>query len=93
MLARVSDLRKDGRISVRRRGVLVKLCKPQQDERADLPSIGPSTVAEAHAAGLAGIAIEAGRALVLERTRLVEAADRSGMFVLGIERNLRRERE
>jgi UDP-2,3-diacylglucosamine hydrolase len=92
MLARVADLRKDGRISIRRRGVLVKLCKPQQDERADLPSIGPSTVAGAHAAGLAGIAVEAGRALVLERARLVEEADRSGLFILGIERDGRRDR-
>ncbi|MQW87170.1 LpxI family protein [Sinorhizobium saheli] len=87
MLARVADLRADGRISARRRGVLVKLCKPQQDERADLPSIGPSTVAGAEAAGLAGIAVEAGRALVLERPRLVEAADESGLFILGIERD------
>lgn len=87
MLARVADLRADGRISARRRGVLVKLCKPQQDERADLPSIGPSTVAGAEAAGLAGIAVEAGRALVLERPRLVEAADGSGLFILGIERD------
>ncbi|MGN7753572.1 LpxI family protein [Sinorhizobium sp. 22678] len=92
MLARVADLRKDGRISNRRRGVLVKLCKPQQDERADLPSIGPSTVAGAHAAGLAGIALEAGRALVLDRARLVEEADRSGLFVLGIERDCRKDR-
>jgi DUF1009 family protein len=41
MLERVADLRAAGRISTRRRGVLVKLCKPQQDLRADLPSIGP----------------------------------------------------
>ncbi len=40
MLERVASLRADGRISTRRRGVLVKLCKPQQDVRADLPSIG-----------------------------------------------------
>ncbi|MCA1366014.1 LpxI family protein [Bradyrhizobium sp. BRP14] len=92
MLERVAALKVDGRISARRRGVLVKLCKPQQDERADLPSIGPSTVAGAAAAGLAGIAVEAGRALVLERARVVEAADKEGLFILGIERNGRRGR-
>jgi lipid-A-disaccharide synthase len=41
-------------------------------------------VTNAHAAGLAGIAIEAGRSLVLEREQLVAAADRLGLFVTGI---------
>ncbi|RVI04901.1 DUF1009 domain-containing protein, partial [Sinorhizobium meliloti] len=45
-----------------------------------------------HAAGLAGIAVEAGRARILERARLVEEADRSGLFILGIERDGRRDR-
>ncbi|ASY62805.1 protein of unknown function DUF1009 [Sinorhizobium sojae CCBAU 05684] len=89
MLARVAALKAGGRVSARRRGVLVKLCKPQQDERADLPAIGPSTVAAAEAAGLAGIAVEAGRALVVERSAVVEAANRSGLFVIGIEREAR----
>ena len=86
MIARVAGLRRDGRISQRRRGVLVKLCKPQQDLRADLPSIGPSTVESAFAAGLAGIAEEAGRALVLERAATLESADRLGLFVTGLDR-------
>lgn len=85
MLKRVAELRAVGRLSSGGGGVLVKLCKPGQDERADLPSIGPSTVVNAHAAGLSGIAIEAGRALVLERQRVVEEADRLGLFVTGIE--------
>lgn len=86
MLERVARLRVDGRISTRRRGVLVKLCKPQQDERADLPSIGPSTIAKAAAAGLAGVAVEAGRALVLERGELIASADKAGLFVIGVDR-------
>jgi len=85
MLARVADLRAGKRLSSGSGGVLVKLCKPGQDERADLPSIGPETVINAHAAGLSGIAIEAGRALVLEREQVMAAADRLGLFVTGIE--------
>ncbi len=54
MLERVASLRGAGRISPRRRGVLVKLCKPQQDVRADLPSIGLSTVNECQGGGLGG---------------------------------------
>ncbi len=86
MLQRVAQLRADGRISGRRKGVLVKLCKPQQDQRADLPSIGPSTVFGASEAGLAGIAVEAGRALVLERDAMLAAARAHGIFVTGIDR-------
>jgi len=84
MLDRVAGLRASKRLSASRGGVLVKLCKPGQDERADLPSIGPDTVTNAHAAGLAGIAVEAGRALVLERETVIAEADRLGLFVIGI---------
>ena len=87
MLARVASLRAEGRISKRRKGVLVKLCKPQQDLRADLPTIGVSTVTNAQAAGLAGIAVEAGRALVVEREAVMAAADAAGLFVVGIDRS------
>jgi len=86
MLARVATLRIEGRISARRRGVLVKLCKPQQDLRADLPSIGASTIEGARVAGLAGIAVEAGRALVLERSEMISQANDAGIFVTGIDR-------
>lgn len=88
MLQRVAALRAAGRISARRKGVLVKLCKPQQDIRADLPTIGPSTVRNAVAAGLAGIAIEAGRALVLDRDEMIALADAEGIFVCGIDAGL-----
>ncbi|MBA4798011.1 MAG: LpxI family protein [Rhizobiales bacterium] len=87
MLARVASLRAEGRISKRRKGVLVKLCKPQQDLRADLPTIGVSTVTNAQTAGLAGIAVEAGRALVVEREAVMAAADAAGLFVVGIDRS------
>lgn len=87
MLERVATLRVDQRISARRGGVLVKLCKTGQDMRADLPAIGLSTVEKAEAAGLSGIALEAGRALVLERAAVVAFADAAGLFVIGIDRN------
>jgi DUF1009 family protein len=89
MLQRVAELRAAGRVSARRRGVLVKLCKPQQDMRADLPTIGLSTLENARLAGLAGIAVEAGRALVLDEAQLVAAADAAGMFVVGIDLSLK----
>lgn len=65
-------------------GVLVKTCKPGQEMRADLPTIGPGTVAGAAAAGLGGIAVEAGRALVVDRQKVIRDADAAGLFVVGV---------
>jgi DUF1009 family protein len=64
--------------------VLVKVRKPQQDVRLDLPAIGTDTVAAAAAAGLRGIAVEAGGTLTLGRDRVAAAADAAGLFVAGI---------
>ena len=68
---------------VRRNGVLVKRPKPGQEMRVDLPTIGCETVARAAAAGLAGIAVEAGRALVVDAEATARAADEAGLFVYG----------
>lgn len=79
LLARCGLLRREGP-----GGVLVKLKKPNQERRADLPTIGLQTLHAAAEAGLRGIAIEAGGALVLDRDAMVEAADEAGLFVVGI---------
>lgn len=65
-------------------GVLVKIAKPGQDRRIDLPTVGPDTVEYAAAAGLRGIAIEAGGALVVDRDAVVRVADTFGLFVIAI---------
>ena len=68
-----------------RGAVLVKLAKPGQEMRIDLPTIGPETVRRADAAGLAGIGVGAGAAIVLERARLASEADAAGLFVIGLD--------
>ncbi|CAK0762823.1 UDP-2,3-diacylglucosamine pyrophosphatase LpxI [uncultured Gammaproteobacteria bacterium] len=65
-------------------GVLVKMRKPKQDHRLDLPTIGETTVAQAAAAGLRGIVVEAGGSLILGRAAVAAAADRVGLFVIGV---------
>ncbi|VBB69435.1 UDP-2,3-diacylglucosamine pyrophosphatase [invertebrate metagenome] len=65
-------------------GVLVKVCKPSQERRADLPTIGITTLDNVAAAGLRGIAIEAGGTLVVNRQAVIERANRLGVFVVGI---------
>ncbi len=65
-------------------GVLVKIPKPGQDRRVDLPAIGPETMRRALEAGLSGVAVLSGATLFAERRRAIELADESGLFVLGI---------
>lgn len=66
-----------------RKGVLVKRCKPRQEQRIDLPTIGVETLEGAARAGLAGVVGEAGRTLIMDRAAVIEAADRLGLFVFG----------
>jgi UDP-2,3-diacylglucosamine hydrolase len=65
----------------RDKGVMYKAPKPGQDRRIDLPTLGPATIAGASAAGLAGIAFEAGGTLLLDRPTMIAEADRLGLFL------------
>jgi UDP-2,3-diacylglucosamine hydrolase len=65
------------------RGVLYKAPKPGQDWRIDLPAIGTDTVRGARGAGLAGIVVEAGGVLLLDREAIVAACDAAGLFLWG----------
>lgn len=78
LLRRVAEAQGEG-------GVLVKLAKPQQDRRLDLPVIGPETILAAVEARLSGIAIEAGAAILARRDRLIAAADAAGLFIVGFD--------
>lgn len=85
MLARVAELRANGRIGVARgAGVLVKAPKPGQDQRFDLPSIGPQTVTGVARAGLAGIAVVSEKTVIADAESVVREADRTGIFVVGV---------
>lgn len=88
MLERVASLPEDVRGTASARdGVLVKLSKPGQERRVDMPTIGVDTVEKAAAAGLAGIAVEAGGTLVVDGEAVAKAANRSGLFVVGLGRS------
>ncbi|KXV60528.1 UDP-2,3-diacylglucosamine pyrophosphatase [Acetobacter senegalensis] len=79
MLARAGECRQPGD-----GGVLVKMLKPGQEKRADMPTIGPATVRNADAAGLKGIAFEAGHTLMTDREACIAAADQAGLFLIAI---------
>jgi hypothetical protein len=85
MLEHLADLRRKGRIRFPDgAGVLIKAAKAGQDHRLDLPSIGPQTVEGVARAGLAGIAVVAGTAVVAEPEHITAAADQAKIFVAGI---------
>lgn len=63
------------------KGVFYKAPKPAQDLRIDLPAIGIETVKNAAAAGLAGIAWQAGGVMLLDRAAVVAAAQEAGLFL------------
>jgi DUF1009 family protein len=65
-----------------RRGVLAKRPKPIQERRIDLPVVGVDTVRLCDAAGLAGIVLEAGGALVVDREAVIRELDARGLFML-----------
>lgn len=77
--------------AIRRGGALgregacvVKVAKPTQDPRFDLPAVGPQTVAVLAQVRAAVLAVEAGRTLLLEREELIKIADGQDICVLGL---------
>ncbi|MEL6369270.1 MAG: UDP-2,3-diacylglucosamine diphosphatase LpxI [Pseudomonadota bacterium] len=64
-------------------GVLVKCPKPSQELRVDLPTVGVETLKGAKAAGLSGVAVAAGRALLMDRQAAIAYADEHGLFLFG----------
>ncbi|MCG8589334.1 MAG: UDP-2,3-diacylglucosamine diphosphatase LpxI [Proteobacteria bacterium] len=64
--------------------VVVKVAKPNQDPRFDLPAIGPATLAAAAAAKVAVLGFEARGTVVLERSQLVARADGDGIALVGL---------
>jgi len=82
LLKRCATLRREGP-----GGVLIKIEKPGQERRADQPTIGLRTVELAAETGLLGIAVEADATIILDRQQVIRAADRAGLFVVGVRRS------
>jgi DUF1009 family protein len=76
LIERCADYRKAEDSSV-----LVKMIKPEQDRRLDVPTIGVETVKNAAKAKMAGIAIEKNQVIILEPENVIETANNLGLFV------------
>ena len=79
LIKRTANLKRKGK-----GGVLVKVAKPQQDRRVDLPTIGPKTIQAVSDAGFHGVAVESGGALLVEQEEMIALANRLGVFVMGV---------
>jgi DUF1009 family protein len=64
--------------------VIVKVSKPGQDRRFDLPAVGPGTIKIMAEVGATVIAVEARSSLLLDREELLRDADRAGIAVIGV---------
>lgn len=77
LILRAGGLKREGPAPI-----LVKAPKPAQSNLVDLPAIGPKTVETARAAGLRGLAFQAGGTILLERDTTIAAAEAAGIFLL-----------
>ena len=64
---------------------LVKVAKPQQDMRFDVPTIGTSTIENLHKAGARVLAIEAQKTIVVDQAEVIALADRYGLAIVAVE--------
>jgi len=65
---------------------LVKVAKPKQDMRFDVPVVGLSTIQAMQAAGASALSVDAGRTLMFEREALIASADEAGISIIGREK-------
>lgn len=80
MLNRACTVKKHGKDPI-----MVKIKKPGQDTRTDMPAIGIQTIEQLKKYGIGGIAVESGGILVIEREKVIKLADESGIFIIGLE--------
>jgi UDP-2,3-diacylglucosamine hydrolase len=65
--------------------VVVKVCKPDQDTRFDIPAVGLQTIETMQAANAKTLAIEAGKAVVFDREAMIRQADEHHMAVVALD--------
>ncbi len=77
-------IRRAGELAGRKDLTIIKVSKPKQDMRFDVPVIGPSTVRTMIEAGATALALDAGRTLLIDRRKLIESADDGDVAILGL---------
>jgi DUF1009 family protein len=68
--------------------IVIKVCKPSQDTRFDLPSIGVGTIETMASVKATALAVESGRALFFDKDTAIAMADRAGIAIVGVQGEL-----
>jgi len=82
LLGTLGDSLEAGDSTLSRSLTVVKVAKPNQDMRFDVPVVGVPTIDTMRAAGATCLCVEAGRTLIFDRAAMVEAADEAGIALL-----------
>lgn len=77
-------IKRCGQFNQENKGVLVKICKPNQEKRVDLPCLGINTIQNLHDNGFSGIAIESNNSVILSPDETIKLANKLGVFIYGI---------
>jgi len=72
--------------------VVIKVCKPNQDQRFDIPAIGIQTIKTMHENGVNVLAIEAGKAVVFDRDEMISKANRYGISIVALKNDKMKEK-
>jgi len=64
--------------------MVVKVCKPRQDRRLDLPVIGPTTVQTLEEGGATALVVEAGKTIVVDKEEVIRLANEKGICLIGM---------
>ena len=80
-----ATISRGGRLG-RGKAVVVKVCKPNQDIRFDIPAVGAKTIETMHQADARLLVVEAGRAVVFDREEMIGLADRCDIAIMAVEK-------
>ncbi len=80
-----ATIKRGGKLS-KDSAVVVKVCKPNQDIRFDIPAVGVQTIKTMYEAGAKVLAVEAGKAVVFDREEMIEIANEFGITVVALEK-------
>jgi len=80
-----ATIQRGGRLG-RGKAVVVKVCKPGQDERFDIPAVGAETIETMHQSEAKVLVVEAGKAVVFDRKEMIDLADRYGIAIMAVEK-------
>jgi DUF1009 family protein len=80
MMDRIPALKRKGKAPI-----LIKVTKPEQEARVDLPTIGTKTIETMKRNGIKGMAVEIGSTIFLEKEKVLKMVNEAGIFIVGVE--------